>query len=57
MDQPNGYEIGDNCNWNFGAMSFDNGQANQAWGPNGKHYYAMQQEWSNASNGCVQAGP
>lgn len=50
-------EIGDLCVSLYGPMTFDGGQANQAWGPNGKDYYVMQQEWSNASNSCVQAGP
>ncbi|MGB8646153.1 MAG: hypothetical protein WCF84_13015 [Anaerolineae bacterium] len=51
----NGYENGDNCAWNFGAAigSTGFGSYNQAIGT-GKYY--IQQEWSNASTGCVLTG-
>jgi hypothetical protein len=45
-----GSEIGDKCAWNFGSVSLDGNKANEEW--NG-HYYIVQQEWSNASSGCV----
>jgi len=47
-----GNENGDKCAWNFGNAigSTPNGAYNQAIGT-GKYY--LQQEWSNASNGCV----
>ena len=49
----NGNEIGDDCAWNFGAVSAD--QANQTIN---SHRYILQQEWSNYNNeGCVQQGP
>jgi IPT/TIG domain len=47
-----GNEDGDKCAWNFGTPlgSTETGAYNQAIG--GGHYY-LQQEWSNASSGCV----
>lgn len=45
-----GNEIGDKCAWNFGTSSLDNGQANVQWNSN---YYIVQQEWSNAVDGCA----
>lgn len=45
-----GYEGSDKCAWNFGSL---NGNYNQTI--NG-HHYALQQEWSNASSGCVLHG-
>ena len=42
-------EIGDECAYNYGTMGLDGGLANEQW--NG-HYYAVQQEWSNAVTGC-----
>jgi hypothetical protein len=47
-----GNENGDKCAWNFGNAigSTPNGAYNQAIGT-GKYY--LQQEWSNASSGCV----
>jgi PKD repeat protein len=47
-----GNENGDKCAWNFGtALGGSNGsQHNQLI--NSGHYY-LQQEWSNASHGCV----
>jgi hypothetical protein len=49
-----GSENGDKCAWNFGAAlgSTSFGQYNQQIGT-GKYY--LQQEWSNASSGCVLA--
>ena len=50
------YENGDNCAWNFGKA-----QGGTLYTPiynqliNG-HRYWLQQEWSNASHGCVQTG-
>jgi hypothetical protein len=49
-----GQENGDKCAWNFGAASGPSGaRYNQTIG--GAHYY-LQQEWSNASSGCVLTG-
>jgi hypothetical protein len=50
-----GYENGDKCAWNFGAaLGGTNGTFyNQVI--NGAHYY-LQQEWSNKTVRCVQAG-
>jgi hypothetical protein len=46
-----GQENGDKCAYDYGALSLDNGLANEQW--NG-HYYVVQQEWSNAIGGCTQ---
>lgn len=46
-----GNEIGDKCAWNFGTLGQDNGNANESWHNN---FYLMQQEWSNALDGCTQ---
>ncbi len=49
-----GYENGDLCAWNFGTMTGSGASAyNQTI--NGDHY-ALQQEWSNKSSGCVLQG-
>jgi hypothetical protein len=49
-----GSENGDKCAWNFGTTSGTSGaRYNQTI--NGAHYY-LQQEWSNASSGCVLTG-
>ncbi|HWE64833.1 MAG TPA: hypothetical protein VHB98_24225 [Chloroflexota bacterium] len=50
-----GNENGDKCAWNFGTAlgSTGGGQYNQVIGA-GKYY--LQQEWSNASAGCVLTG-
>ncbi len=50
-----GYENGDKCAWNFGSAigSTSYGQYNQAIGTG---FYYLQQEWSNASSGCVLTG-
>ncbi len=49
-----GNENGDKCAWNFGSAQGASGaQYNQTI--NGAHYY-LQQEWSNASGGCVLRG-
>jgi hypothetical protein len=49
-----GYENGDKCAWNFGAVSGSSGaEYNQTI--NGNKYF-LQQEWSNASSGCVLTG-
>jgi hypothetical protein len=47
-----GNENGDKCAWNFGTPIGGSGSTayNQQIGPG--HYY-LQQEWSNASSGCV----
>jgi hypothetical protein len=47
-----GYEGSDKCAWNFGATL--GGLSGQKYNQviNGGHYY-LQQEWSNASNGCA----
>ena len=46
-----GNEDGDKCAWNFGTAPGPSGaQYNQTI--NGDHYY-LQQEWDNASSGCV----
>ncbi len=44
-------ENGDLCAYNYGTRGFDGGLANEQW--NG-HFYVVQQEWSNAINGCTQ---
>lgn len=46
-----GNEIGDKCAWNFGTLGQDNGNANESWNSN---LYLVQQEWSNALDGCTQ---
>ena len=46
-----GNEIGDKCAWNFGTLGLDNGNANESWNSN---FYLVQQEWSNALDGCTQ---
>ena len=48
-----GNENGDKCAWNFGSVlgSTTSGEFNQVIDD---HYYWLQQEWSNASSGCVQ---
>jgi hypothetical protein len=50
-----GYENGDKCAWDFGTAigSTSSGAYNQLIGG---HPYELQQEWSNASNGCVLTG-
>jgi hypothetical protein len=50
-----GYEDGDLCAWNFGTMLGGSGssQYNQMINNDG---YALQQEWSNSSTGCVLGG-
>jgi hypothetical protein len=49
-----GYEGSDKCAWTFGTTtSTTNGPYNQTI--NGNHYL-LQQEWSNATRGCVQHG-
>jgi PKD repeat protein len=51
-----GNENGDKCAWNFGSAlgSTSNGQYNQLI--HTRDYY-LQQEWSNASHGCVLTMP
>jgi outer membrane protein assembly factor BamB len=44
-------EIGDKCEWNFGTVSLNNNKANEQWK---QDYYIVQQEWSNAIDGCTQ---
>ncbi len=41
-------EIGDRCNFNFGARAADGSNVTL-----GGHEYIIQQEWSNASSGCA----
>jgi hypothetical protein len=49
-----GYEDGDKCAWNFGSAQGTSGaKYNQTIGT---HHYYLQQEWSNASSGCVLTG-
>jgi hypothetical protein len=53
----NGNEIGDKCAWTFGPQV-----GNYLLEPNADvelngHYYRVQQEWSNAANGCTLSGP
>jgi hypothetical protein len=50
-----GDENGDKCAWNFGTPlgTTGTGQYNQLIGT-GRYY--LQQEWSNASSGCVLTG-
>lgn len=43
-------EIGDKCAYQYGFVTLDGGKANVKW--NG-HYYIVQTEWSNVSNGCT----
>jgi hypothetical protein len=49
-----GNEIGDICNFNYGANGWDGGLANQQW--NG-HFYEVQREFDDHAGGCVQLGP
>ncbi len=48
-----GNENGDKCAWNFGSVlgSTASGEFNQVIN---NDFYWLQQEWSNASSGCVQ---
>ena len=50
-----GYENGDLCAWNFGAMLGGSGSGRYNQVING-HDYTLQQEWSNHSAGCVLTG-
>ena len=50
----NGEENGDKCAYNYGALNFDGGLANELWNGN---FYALQQEWSNATTACSQGAP
>jgi hypothetical protein len=49
-----GEEIGDLCSYNYGALGYDGGLANEQWN---NHFYVVQQEWDNAVSGCRQFGP
>jgi hypothetical protein len=49
-----GFEIGDICNFDFGANGWDAGLANQQWNGN---FYEVQREFDNHAGGCVQLGP
>jgi hypothetical protein len=49
-----GSEIGDLCAYNYGAFTWDSGNANEMW--NG-HNYVLQQMYDNHAGGCVQVGP
>lgn len=50
-----GYENGDLCAWNFGTMLGGSGSSSYNQLINGDRY-ALQQEWSNDSSGCVLTG-
>ena len=52
-DAPNYDEDGDLCAWNFGSPLGGIGDTAYNQVINGHHYW-LQQEWSNADNGCVQ---
>ena len=47
-----GYEIGDECAWQFGILA--NGSGDVRWN---NHPYSIQMEGSNHSSNCVIAGP
>jgi transposase len=47
-----GQEIGDKCNFTFGPTASDGSNVNWNGNP-----YLVQEEWDNAQNGCVIAGP
>jgi hypothetical protein len=49
-----GNEIGDLCAYNYGALAWDSGNANEMW--NGD-FYVLQQMFDNHVGGCVQVGP
>jgi hypothetical protein len=53
-----GYENGDKCAYDYGTNTWTNPAngitANQMWGAS---YFELQQEWSNHTNNCLQAGP
>jgi outer membrane protein assembly factor BamB len=49
----NYYEVGDKCAWNFATPHLDGGLANANWS---RHYYIVQQEWSNVFHSCVLNG-
>jgi hypothetical protein len=49
-----GMEIGDICNFNYGANGWDAGNANQMWNGN---FYEVQQVYDNHVGACVQDGP
>jgi len=49
-----GNEIGDICNFNYGANGWDGGLANQQWDG---HFYEVQMMFDNHTNTCVQLGP
>jgi hypothetical protein len=51
---PSGYEIGDECSWQFGPQLPSGGDV--LW-KGGTHPYWVQKEASNASANCVLAGP
>jgi hypothetical protein len=47
-----GYEIGDKCAWNFGAVIGNNGNGSYNQVINGADYY-VQQEWSDKNSACA----
>jgi len=49
-----GNEIGDLCAYDYGAPTWDGGNANEMW--NGD-FYLLQQEFDNHVSACVQVGP
>jgi hypothetical protein len=53
----NGNEIGDKCAWTFGPQVGNPSQEPNADIQINGHYYEIQQEWSNALNGCTLSGP
>jgi len=63
-----GSEIGDLCAYNYGANTWDSGNANQSWPENYSniiiiggsgpiYYFELQQEFDNHTGSCVQVGP
>jgi hypothetical protein len=62
-----GYEIGDKCAWNYGANTWDSGNANQSWWESWTNfilfrspqigYFELQEEYDNHASACVQVGP
>jgi hypothetical protein len=49
-----GNEIGDLCAYDYGALGWDGGGANQMWNGN---FYLVQREFDNFASACTQVGP
>ena len=49
-----GYENGDKCAYTFGTATWDASKANQMWSG---AFFRLQEEWSNHTANCLQAGP